>query len=401
MLIRAALLCLVIVLVHWEAGSALEPVQTGVSMRDLVLQVATGKAVVAVPNARPIPAAQTATAAPKRIQAAHPAVRPALPPVLGLETNGAVHISAIEHDRRPSGVAVAPIPVPQHAARFSAVSPATFTKSSAAPQRMARPSRKIPRVQAKALYCLDCSSNKVVMAENPSEPLPIASITKLLTAMTVIDAIPLDKVVTVPADIGDVPRHRVGIRPGDLLTVRDLLHGMLIESGNDCAEALARTYPNGKREGFITAMNRKASRIGARTALLYSPSGLDEELTIGRKDGRDLNVRQYNQASAKDVALIAQYAFRYPLIREIATMKTYAMQTRNAVPHTYPLATNDKLLSRKLPVAGAKTGFTNMAGKCIVALFKDEGKEHVVVVLNTPKHFNAAERIYRWASQTF
>lgn len=239
------------------------------------------------------------------------------------------------------------------------------------------------------------------MAENQSEPLPIASITKLLTAMTVIDEIPLDMIVTVPHDIQDVPRHRVGIRPGDLLTVQDLLHGMLIESGNDCAEALARAYPDGKREGFMIAMNRKASRIGARTALLYSPSGLDEDLTIGRKDGRDLNVRQYNQASAKDVALIARHAFRYPLIREIATMKTYTMQTRNAVPHTYLLATNDKLLSRKLPVAGAKTGFTNMAGKCIVALFKDEGKEHVVVVLNTPKHFNAAERIYRWATQTF
>ena len=151
----------------------------------------------------------------------------------------------------------------------------------------------------------------------------------------------------------------------------------------------------------MVALNRKAAMIGARTAVLYTPSGLDQQLIIGRKDGRDLDVRKYNQASAKDVALIAQHAFRYPLIRQIATTKSYTMRSRNSRPHTYALATNDKLLLRHLPVEGAKTGFTNLAGKCIVALFKDEGKEHMVVVLNTRKHFRAAERIYRWVNRTF
>jgi D-alanyl-D-alanine carboxypeptidase len=256
-------------------------------------------------------------------------------------------------------------------------------------------------VKAKALYCVDCSSNKVVLSENSHEPLPIASITKLLTAMTIIDEMKLDRIVGTPYDILQTPRHRVGIRPGERFTVEDLLHGMLIESGNDCAEALARAYPKGGKAGFTAAMKRKASRIGVTSAEIYTPSGLDMMLTVGRLDGRELVVRKPNTASAKDVALIARHAFQYPLIRRIATMKTYTMRSLNDPARTYTLATNDKLLSKNLPIAGAKTGYTNLAGKCIVALFKNESIEHVVVVLNTPNNFKAAEKIYRWAQSTF
>jgi D-alanyl-D-alanine carboxypeptidase len=173
---------------------------------------------------------------------------------------------------------------------------------------------------------------------------------------------------------------------------------MLIASGNDCAEVLARAYPKGGKAGFMVAMNRRARQIGAARADLHTPSGLDMKITLGRKDGRDLEARRPNIASAKDVALIAREAFKHPLIRKIAAMKTYTMQTRNTTPRDYPLASNDKLLAKNLPVAGAKTGFTNAAGRCIVALFKDEKKEHVIVVLNSPQHFKAAEKIYRWAS---
>jgi len=279
--------------------------------------------------------------------------------------------------------------------------PVRSQKTAALPSPASGKISARPPVRAKALYCLDCSTNKVVLAENVSQPMPIASITKLLTAMIVIDEMNLNSVVDVPKEIKDVPKHRVGIRPGDLFTVKDLLHGMLIESGNDCAEVLARAYPKGGRSGFMAAMNRKAVRLGATRVKVYTPSGLDEQFPIGRKDGRDLEVRRANMATAEDVAVIAKHAFQYPLIRQISSMKTYVMRTRNNTPRDYPLVTNDKLLERNLPVAGAKTGFTNQAGKCIVALFKHEDKEHMVVVLNTAKHFKAAEKIYRWASRTF
>jgi len=254
-----------------------------------------------------------------------------------------------------------------------------------------------PAVQAKALMCLDCSSNKVMLAKNTTEPLPIASITKLLTAMIVIDEMNLDSVLEVPDDIKQVERHVVGIRAGDLLTVRDLLHGMLIESGNDCAEVLARGYSKGGRVAFIAAMNERAARLGAARTTIYTPSGLDMKFLLGRKEGRSLSARKPNIATAEEVALIAREAFKYPMIREISSTKSHTMRTRNTPSRDYALASNDKLLHRNLPVAGAKTGFTGMAGKCIVALFKDDKRDYMVVVLNTAHHFKAAERIYRWA----
>ena len=255
-----------------------------------------------------------------------------------------------------------------------------------------------PSVRAKAMLCVDYTSDKVRLAENTSEPLPIASITKLLTAMAVIDEMDLKSVLEVPKDIKSVERHVVGIRPGDLLTVTDLLHGLLIESGNDCAEVLAEAYPKGGRDGLISAMNRSASEIGATRTSLHTPSGLDSKPTQGRKiGGTESGPRIPNTASAEDVALIARRAFTYPLICKITSMKTYTMRTRNEKPRDYRLVSNDKLLFRGLPIAGAKTGYTDSAGKCIVALFRDREKEHMVVVLNTRKHFNAAERIYRWA----
>ncbi|MGO9118079.1 MAG: serine hydrolase [Desulfomonilaceae bacterium] len=254
-----------------------------------------------------------------------------------------------------------------------------------------------PRVKAKAMMCVDCSSNKIMLADNASEPLPIASITKLLTAMVVIDEMDLDKILEVPSDITEVEQHKIGIRPGDTFTARDLLHGMLIASGNDCAEVLARAYARGGRLGFMSRMKSKAAEIGASRIGLYTPSGLDAKMALGKKDGRTLEARKPNTASAEDVAAIARKAFAYPLISSIAQMRTYTMRTRNPVPRDYNVANNDRLLHKNLPIAGAKTGFTNKAGKCIVALFKDQQKEHVIVVLNSPQHFKAAEKIYRWA----
>ena len=268
------------------------------------------------------------------------------------------------------------------------------------PEIVSMVSANNPKIKAKALFCVDRSSNRVILAENISAPLPIASITKLLTAMIVIDDMNLTSKVVVPNDIREVAKHTVGIRPGEVFTVQDLLHGMLIESGNDCAEALASAYPKGGRAGLIATMNKKASELGASSVRIFTPSGLDHKFILGRKDGRELPGKKPNISTAQDVALVADHAFKYPLIAQISSMKKYTMRTLNEKPKDYPLYSNDKLLDKNLPVAGAKTGFTNMAGKCIVALFKNDDKEHLVVVLNTAQHFKAAEKIYRWAASS-
>jgi D-alanyl-D-alanine carboxypeptidase len=374
-------------------------------MAEMVLKVSRGEVVIPPQTRKSRPKIVLEKRAATRKTRNRPSIGQALPPIPGVTgtLNGSERATPAGMKKASYRALVLPeLRLPRNGASVPAKAAKSKRHVSSASKRK-KPRRKprLPRVRAKALYCVDCSSKKVMLAENISEPLPIASITKLLTAMVVIDRMNLNRILTVPADIRKVPRHRVGLRPRDKLTTKDVLHGMLIESGNDCAEVLARAYPRGGRRGFLEAMNRKALRIGATSTKIYTPSGLDMLVTLGRKESRDLLARKPNTASAKDVAVIAQAAFQYPLIRRIAGMKRHTMRTCNAKPRKYNLFTNDKLLSRKLPVAGAKTGYTNLAGRCIVALFKDQDKEHMVVVLNTRRHFNAAEKIYRWASKAF
>lgn len=397
------LICVLIVLLGIGHAWALEPIQSPSSLKEMVTNVSHGKAVLAQPQlqparpnhlGRPLPG-PSSTKAPSATK------RPSGPSAAATVRHGLVPANAPANPNLAHASSKARVAPDVARLQRPLKRPAPIEHKIAAKPSSPRPKALLaaskPRVQAKAMFCQDCSSDKVMLAENVSEPLPIASITKLLTAMIVLEEMKLDQVLTVPSNIDEVERHKVGLRPEDRLTVKDLLHGMLIASGNDCAEVLARAYPKGGKAGFMVAMNRRARQIGAARTDLHTPSGLDMKITLGRKDGRDLEARRPNIASAKDVALIAREAFRHPLIRKIAAMKTYTMQSRTGT-RDYPLASNDKLLAKNLPVAGAKTGFTNAAGRCIVALFKDEKKEHVIVVLNSPQHFKAAEKIYRWAS---
>jgi len=401
----AAFFVAFVALAAWPAA-ALEPVYTESLFQELVGNAARrssgGVKPAAVVTYAPLtgPTRSGAVTPVKMLPAASPAsvrptVRPAAPVSDFPREFGRVDSRKLGvHDKRADRTPPHVQPVTGPIERVMALVPARAGAASPAP--------RAPQVKAKALYCLDCSSNQVVLARNVSEPLPIASITKLLTAMVVIDEMKLDTVITVPDDIKLVPKHRVGIRGGDRLTVRDLLHGMLIESGNDCAEALARAYPKGGINAFMKAMNRKAAAMGAGKTVVFTPSGLDKQFVVGIKGGRTLAAHKANTASAEDVALIARHAFKYPLIRTISSMKTHTMTARNATPREYVLRSNDKLLDRPVALVGAKTGFTNLAGKCIVALFNDEkkAKEYVVVVLNSPTHFKTAEKVYRWVSGT-
>lgn len=406
-MVSVRLIGMALIVFFVQAGDllALEPVASEDFLNAMVKQVVRGESIVPGPTKR-APGREKSQARSlvpaKAVGRVYPSSLVTLPAAAKPEDRKAKPVRGPQKRRAPTKSSTAK--KLSHPPRGPRALPARLEKLIGAPlgsDKSQINGPKKPKVRARALYCLDCSSNKVVLAKNVCEPLPIASITKLLTAMTVIDEMDLNRVVNIPRDIRQVPQKRVGIRPGDQLTVKDLLHGMLIESGNDCAEALARAYPQGGKRRFMELMNRKAALIGARSTKAYTPSGLDLRITIGRKDGHPLVARKSNLASAEDVARIARKAFTYPLIRKISSMKKYVMRSRQKKWRKYVLTTNDRLLNRPLPVAGAKTGYTNLAGRCIVAMFKDDNKDYLVVVLNSPRHFKAAERIYRWAVKTF
>ncbi|HEX9476591.1 MAG TPA: D-alanyl-D-alanine carboxypeptidase family protein [Candidatus Dormibacteraeota bacterium] len=225
-------------------------------------------------------------------------------------------------------------------------------------------------IHGQAAYLVDLDARTVLWARDPETSRAPASLTKLITAMVAADdAGSLDRVVVVAKEATQVIPSVMGLSPGERLTVRELLDGLFLDSGNDAAEALARGIVPYDR--FIRQMNQKAKSIGLTASHFVNPSGLDAP-------GHGM--------SAHDLAHTAAYLDQYyPALAAIAGTKDVAipatMQHKAFYPHnlnpilwTYPGAT------------GLKTGLTDDAGGCIVATATRNGRHLVAVVLNATRH---------------
>ncbi|MCL5125949.1 MAG: serine hydrolase [Deltaproteobacteria bacterium] len=249
-------------------------------------------------------------------------------------------------------------------------------------------------VQAKAAYCINLANNETLISKNADEKLPIASLTKLVTALVTLDHMPLDKEITVPDHIKKVPKSVVGLNPGDTLTVNDLLHGLLISSGNDCAETLACAFPGGK-EKFIEALNKKAHSLGATKTQFFTPSGLDKKIGSACSTDKDTEI-EANVSTAREIGSIAKVAFSNNIIRSICLKKSFVLASKSN-PKGYSVRSTNKLLRDNLPVVAGKTGFTVRAGHCLASEFSPGKDLFVIVVLGSPNHFRDTRLLYRMA----
>lgn len=230
-------------------------------------------------------------------------------------------------------------------------------------------------IHGQAAYLVDVDSRQVLWERDPDTPRAPASLTKLMTAMVAVDdAGSLDRVVTVTRGATQVVPTVMGLTAGERLTVRELLEGMLLESGNDAAEALAQGIV--PRDRFIRQMNLKARAIGLTETHFVNPSGLDE-------DGHEMSARDlvdeaaYLDAYYPDLAAIA--ATKELTIPATADHKAFYAQNLNRMLWTYP------------GVNGLKTGLTDNAGGCWLATATRSGRHLIVVVLNaTGQSFNDA-----------
>ena len=249
-------------------------------------------------------------------------------------------------------------------------------------------------IQAKAFYCENLASKRTLLARDPDKQLPVASLTKLVTALVTLDKMPLNQKVTVPDDIKSVPKSVVGLKAGDQVTVEDLLHGLLINSGNDCAEALACAYPGG-RDKFIEMMNEKVHSLGTRSTHFYTPSGLDQKVDHPA-EGKKVGDVDSNVSTAREIAEIARAAFSNKIIREISRKQTHVMAS--AIEKTgYLVKNTNKLLRDDLPLVGGKTGYTAKAGHCLATAFTPGRNVFMIVVLGSPDHFRDTRLVYRKA----
>jgi D-alanyl-D-alanine carboxypeptidase (penicillin-binding protein 5/6) len=225
-------------------------------------------------------------------------------------------------------------------------------------------------IHGQAAYLVDLDTRQVMWARDPETSRAPASLTKLITAMVAVDdAGSLDKTVVVAKEAVQVIPSLMGVSPGESLTVRQLLDGLFLDSGNDAAEALARGIV--PRDRFIRQMNQKAKSIGLTASHFVNPSGLDAP-------GHGM--------SAHDLAHAAAYLDQYyPELATIAATKDVAIAATPQHKAFHPHNLNPMLWSYS-GATGLKTGLTDDAGGCIVATATRGGRHLIAVVLNATLH---------------
>ena len=221
-------------------------------------------------------------------------------------------------------------------------------------------------IHGEAIYLVDLDSRMVLWEKDPETIRAPASLTKLMTAIVAMDdAGSLDRVVQVSAQSTEVPPSVMGLSAGERLTVRQLLDGLFLDSGNDAAEALASGLV--PRDLFIQQMNLKAGVIGLTNSHFMNPSGLD---AVG------------HGMSAHDLVHVAAYLARYyPALAAIAGTKEVSIPATADHKSFYPLNLN-RLLWSYPGATGLKTGLTDNAGGCMLATAVRGGRHLAVVVMN-------------------
>ena len=219
-----------------------------------------------------------------------------------------------------------------------------------------------PRPDARAWLVENGATGEVLTAHAAAARVPIASITKLMTVLVTLEHARLDDVVTVSRRTSQVGESTIGLRPGERITVHDLIEAALIQSANDAAWALAEDVGGGSVPRFVAMMNAKARELGLRHTHFANPSGLDQE---------------GHYSSARDVTRLALVAMRKPIVRN-------TVRLRSATAAGHQLATWNDLLGRFPGLIGVKTGHTSLAGWSQVAAARGRGVTIYATLLGSP-----------------
>jgi serine-type D-Ala-D-Ala endopeptidase (penicillin-binding protein 7) len=237
-------------------------------------------------------------------------------------------------------------------------------------------------LKSAAALVLDQQTGATMFGKNTDAVLPIASITKLMTAMVVLDAkLPMQETIPISEDDVDTLKGtRSRLRVGTLLTREELLRLALMASENRAAAALSHAYPGG-REAFVAAMNRKAAELGMRDTHFLDPTGLTSA----------------NVSTAHDLVKLVDAGYRYPTIRNFTTTNRYDVRI-NGREQTFR-NTNRLVQNGSWEIGLSKTGFINEAGRCLVMQARLAEKNVLIVLLDSWGKYTRigdANRIRKW-----
>ena len=219
-----------------------------------------------------------------------------------------------------------------------------------------------PNINARIAVAYDRKSGKVIYGKNENKRTAMASTTKIMTAIVLIENADLDQTITVSAKAAGTGGSRLGLKHNDKITMKDLLYGLMLKSGNDAAVAIAENV-GGSIEKFADLMNEEAKKIGLDNTHYVTPHGLD-------------NPEHYT--TAYELAKLADYALKNEIFAKVVNTKNYTV-TINGYPKN--ITNTNELLGYLDGVNGVKTGFTNNAGRCLVTSVNRNEFEIITVVL--------------------
>lgn len=228
-----------------------------------------------------------------------------------------------------------------------------------------------PEVSADSAVLMDASTGTILYSKNMDTAYPPASTTKIMTALLTLENVKLDDKVTVGKNPPSTEGSSIGIFEGEEISVKDLLYGMLLLSGNDCAEALAE-YVGGTREEFVKLMNERAKQLGCTETNFVNPSGLYDD---------------NHRTSAKDLSIILRELVKHPDFLQISSTYSYKIPATNKHPEGIPLGNENKLINKASMyyyqgADAGKTGYTVQSSHSYVASAMRDGQRLIVALVH-------------------
>lgn len=238
--------------------------------------------------------------------------------------------------------------------------------------------KMVEAYSAESMIAMDMDSKRVLYEQNMNEEKLIASTTKIMSAIIAIEQMNLDKEIEVDEQVLKAYGSAIYIEVGEKMSLRDLLYGLMMRSGNDAAIVIANAV-GGSMEGFVTLMNEKAYQLGMSHTTFYNSHGLEEN------DGKG------NTSTAYDMALLMSYAMKNEEFQTITGTKNYVGKSDKK---TYHWANKNRLLQTYEYTIGGKTGFTEKARRTLVTAAEKDGRRITIVTLNDGNDFQDHENLY-------
>jgi D-alanyl-D-alanine carboxypeptidase len=247
-----------------------------------------------------------------------------------------------------------------------------------------------PDVNAVSAFAMDAGTDYPLFDKNSKKKMPIASLTKIMTAIVVLENSKSDEIVTISPKAMGVFGDKAGMVAGEKIKLRDLLQVMLIDSNNAAAYALAEHTGGGSIDNFVSLMNKKAEVLGLKDTKFFNPNGLDAP------------AGSENYSTAYDLAQLTDYALSKSSIWEISRTQEATLYSLDK-SQTHHVKNTDELLGQMDNVYGGKTGYTTDAGECLVLISESPGTKHKIisVVLNAEDRFAETKKLVDWVFNSY